>query len=231
MRLFIICCLLLSPVINSVLASSPLAISISADLFDKYLWRGQNLHDGFALQPGAELESGAFTAGLWGTQNFGDQPSAGFSELDVYGSYSLTCPLVKKASLDLGAIAYIVPESMNDFKSGYFFESTLSYSLDYLTAPSLSYSLDEDLAQYLDLGFSHDLELPKSFSLTAFLNSGLSVSKNWDFTPTVTVPSVCVTYSTVVDISLTMSGQVPLHDSYESDYLIGLGVSYSLGSD
>ena len=69
--------------IQSAAASEP-AWSVNAytEGVSKYLWRGWNLHDNFAVQPGLELGIGNGAIGVWGSYNLVEEETKGLAEIE-----------------------------------------------------------------------------------------------------------------------------------------------------
>lgn len=59
-------------------------LSTGADLVSSYVWRGTRYGTGPAVQPSIEVSSGFFSAGAWGSFDFG-----GYQESDLWFSLSL----------------------------------------------------------------------------------------------------------------------------------------------
>lgn len=207
-------------------------LNTSADLVSSWLWRGKLQHRGFALQPGVDLEMGSMCASLWASQNFGDEPSAGTAEIDYTSSYTAQCPFWEKCEITSGFYIYLYPESFGIYNEEFSAEAFTGISVDVPSAPSLTWYFDPMSGQYLELGLSHEIEASELITVSPSATAGLGLTQNsaanWSATPSVLAPGVEVTYATVVDISLTLAGQIPLHDDYKRDFFGGLGISYSI---
>ena len=75
-------------------ADGEVSVGASADIFSKYVWRGQNLVDDWVLQPGASIGYGNLTASVWGNLDLTDENGYGgeFSEIDYTLDYSGQVP-------------------------------------------------------------------------------------------------------------------------------------------
>jgi len=67
------------------------AVSMSADLVSRYVWRGADIGDSPSLQPGLEVSRelfklGTLYAGVWGSYPITSNPAA--NEIDTYFAYS-----------------------------------------------------------------------------------------------------------------------------------------------
>ena len=52
---------------TTVQADRVVGIDVSADIFGKYVWRGQNLTNASVFQPGVGLTYGGFNGSVWGS--------------------------------------------------------------------------------------------------------------------------------------------------------------------
>lgn len=57
--------LVLSSFAQAVRAEQAIGLELTADFYSKYIWRGQNLNDDYAFQPGAAITYGSLTAAIW----------------------------------------------------------------------------------------------------------------------------------------------------------------------
>jgi uncharacterized protein (TIGR02001 family) len=147
--------------------------SVSVHAASAYVFRGATFNDGLVLQPGLELSgfplpdgSGNVTVGAWGNLDLDDYDGAvedgQFSEIDLYGSYSLP---VEAVALSIGYTEYTYPSGGGDADR----EVSLSAGLDLLLAPSAAvhYGVDGaiDGNLYVEAGVGHGLELAEKLSL------------------------------------------------------------------
>lgn len=103
-----------------MVASSAMAgASVTADFASAYVFRGTTFNDGFVIQPGIEAdglglpeEYGSVAVGAWGNidinEPFPGAKTSEFSEIDMYGSYSLPA-LVEGLDLFVGYCEYTYP--------------------------------------------------------------------------------------------------------------------------
>jgi len=99
-------------------ASVASAASVTADFASAYVFRGTTFNDEAVFQPGVEAglaipeEYGSVAIGAWGNFDIGDYDgaleSSEFSEVDIYGSYSLPT-IVDGLDLALGWTEYTYP--------------------------------------------------------------------------------------------------------------------------
>ena len=85
----------------------------TADVFSKYVWRGQNLVDDPVFQPGASASYAGFTAGIWGNLDLAEANGfeGNFTEVDYSLDYSGTLPAVDVLGYSVGVIYYDFPHT------------------------------------------------------------------------------------------------------------------------
>lgn len=103
-------------------ASIASAGSVTADFASAYVFRGTTFNDEAVFQPGVEAglaipeEYGSVSIGAWGNFDIGDYggdiESSEFSEVDLYGSYSLPT-IIDGVDLALGWTEYTYPTGGN----------------------------------------------------------------------------------------------------------------------
>jgi hypothetical protein len=154
-------------VMMMVMASGAMAEGISGratiDAASAYVFRGSTFNDGFVLQPGAEVALGDLSVGTWANYDVDDYDGAldgrAFSEVDIYGSYTLP---VHAVGLSIGYCVYAYPLDSTDADH----EVSISAELDMVLAPSVSvnYGLDGGIedAIYIELGIGHEFALCES---------------------------------------------------------------------
>lgn len=73
-------------------------LSVNADLYSNYIWRGSRFGTGPQVQPSVKYTNGGLTIGVWGSFDF-----SGYSEADPYLSFSFPF------GLSLGLTDYYYP--------------------------------------------------------------------------------------------------------------------------
>lgn len=134
--------------------------SATLDAASAYVFRGSTFNDGFVLQPGAEVAAGDFSAGVWANFDVDDYGGAleksKFSEVDIYGSYSIP---VEAVDLSIGYCAYTYPLDSTDADH----EVSVSLGLDMMLSPSVAvnYGLDGGIKDsvYVEFGIGHEIEI------------------------------------------------------------------------
>jgi hypothetical protein len=123
---------------------------------NKYIWRGQNISDDPAFQPGASVTVGGLTLGAWGsvdTTNVNGE-NGEFIEYDYYLDYSGDVPFLDGLGYSLGLINYQFPGAP---------ETTEFYwglGLDVPLSPSVTVYHDIDAVDgtYVSVGLGHSIE-------------------------------------------------------------------------
>lgn len=145
-------------VIAAVIAVSSMAFAadgigfdVTADIYGKYIWRGQNLNDDHAFQPGISMTIDKFTAGIWGSLDMTDYngQSGEFIEYDYYLDYTTT--IADGIDLSLGVIYYYFPggEDTTEVYWGFAFDLPLSPSV------TVYHDVDEVEGAYVSFGVGH----------------------------------------------------------------------------
>ncbi len=139
-------------------AEDDVSIGATADIFSKYVWRGQNLVDDWVLQPGASVGYKNVTASIWGNLDLTDENyyKGEFSEVDLSLDYSGQFPGIDILSYSLGVIYYEFPASDGDDT----WEIYWGFGLDVLASPSLTvyHDVDEADGTYISFGIGHSFE-------------------------------------------------------------------------
>ena len=95
--------------------AAELDASLSADFFDKYIWRGQMLGLKAVVQPSATIGKDGFSLNVWGNMPLSNEDSAGrstnFNELDYTLDYSGEAGMIGYSA---GFILYTFPRPVLD---------------------------------------------------------------------------------------------------------------------
>jgi hypothetical protein len=135
-------------------------VGVSADFYDKYVWRGQDLVDDWVYQPGVSVGYGGLTASFWGNMDLTNENTANgeFSEIDLTLDYSTSVPGIDILGYSVGVIHYDFPVN------GSADDTTEIYgglSLDIPASPSVTLYYDVDEVKdgtYLSFGVGHSFE-------------------------------------------------------------------------
>ena len=130
------------------------AVEVTADVFSKYVWRGQNVTDDWVFQPGVSASYRGATVGYWGNLDLTDEngQSGEFIEHDWYAGYSTA--VTDLVGLGFGAIYYYFPGA-DDTTEVYW-----EIGLDVPASPAVTFFHDVDAVDgtYASLSLSHSLE-------------------------------------------------------------------------
>jgi len=185
-------------------------VDLSADIYSRYIWRGQDFGNSLSVQPSVSLEYSNFSAGLWGAYSIASS-SAQYSESDFWLSYSFSTEMG-----DLGIIYtdYFFPDAGLDYFNyknnglgGHALEAGILYSgvkaFPLRVGFYYNFYNDTDKSAYLELGYPIELNqvslsfftgasLSKSAvysaSKGAIINAGFSVSKSIKVTDSFNLP-------------------------------------------
>lgn len=138
-------------------AEGDVSVEVTADVFSKYVWRGQNVTDDWVFQPGVSGTYRGLTAGFWGSldlTNENDQRGE-FIEYDWYLDYS--GQITDVIGYSVGAIYYYLPSA--DATA----ELYWGFNLDVPASPSITvyHDVDEADGMYVSLGVGHSIEATK----------------------------------------------------------------------
>ena len=139
--------------------------TVSLDVASAYVFRGSTFNDGLVLQPGMEVAGLPITLGVWGNFDIDDYDGAvtenEFSEVDIYGSYSLP---IDAADLSIGYTEYIYPAGGEADR-----EVSLSAGLDVALAPSVGvfYGFDGAIEKsiYVEAGVGHEFAVSEDVAV------------------------------------------------------------------
>lgn len=159
-----------------MVTSSFAAITVEGDayvgIFDKYVWRGDNLSDSRpVMQGGIDLSAGNFTLSTWhnfqlsGSDNI---PSGELNETDIILDYSRD--LGEMLSISVGNIWYSL-EDLEDTNELY-----ISATVNTLLSPTIAMYWDWDAAESDGLFFTFDVSHSMDLMDGLALNLGALVS-------------------------------------------------------
>jgi hypothetical protein len=151
--------------------SHKLSGSVTADFYNKYIWRGQVLNAEAAFQPGVSLGMYGFTGGVWGSFDLTDENGhrGEFTEVDLSLDYTRALPGLEAVKVSVGAIHYRFPHTNFDPTSELYVGAGLSCTCDKskrscclgcLLSPAakLYYDVDQIDGAYLQLSVGHTIE-------------------------------------------------------------------------
>lgn len=160
-------------------ADDEVSIGASADIFSKYVWRGQNLVDDWVLQPGASVGYKNITASFWGNFDLTDENGfeGEFSEIDLTLDYSAQVPGTDFLSYSFGFINYDFPVNGGSDDT---WEIYWGFGLDVPASPSLTvyHDVDEVAGTYVSFGIGHSIENLTDLGLGVDLSASIGWGSN-----------------------------------------------------
>ena len=137
--------------------SNSMELSVTADYFTKYIWRGQNINNGSVFQPSISIAKYGFTASVWGSLDLTtkNQHSGEFTEFDYSIDYSASIPDFNIVGFSVGALYY-------DFPNTTYEPTTEVYgglNFDLPLAPYIKWYHDVQAinGSYIQLGVGHSI--------------------------------------------------------------------------
>ncbi|MEN6425716.1 MAG: hypothetical protein ABFE13_10155 [Phycisphaerales bacterium] len=162
--------------VSAVMAEDEVSFGVAADLFSKYIWRGQNVVDDWVLQPSGSVGYKGFTGSIWGnvdlTGDFVDDWE--FSEVDYAVDYSNSFPGQETFSYSLGMIYYDFPNTQWNATSEVY--GGLTGDLPLSPAVKWFYDFDEADGSYLQFSIGHTIEKIASWSDDDYCTVALGAS-------------------------------------------------------
>jgi len=162
-------------------AEDRVTVGISADFFEKYVWRGQHLVDDWVFQPGVSVGYGGLTASFWGNMDLTNENTANgeFSEIDLTLDYSASIPGIDILGYSVGLIHYDFPVngSADDTSELY-----AGLSLNIPASPSVTFYYDVDEVKegtYISFGVGHGFENVFELGSDTPVGVDLSASIGW----------------------------------------------------
>ncbi|MHC4368821.1 MAG: hypothetical protein ACYSW8_14535, partial [Planctomycetota bacterium] len=160
---------------------SGIEFELTADFFNKYIWRGQNLVDDWVFQPGASATYGGLTASFWGNLDLtNENGSEGeFSEIDLSLDYSGQFPGIDILGYSVGMINYDFPVTggADDTTEVY-----VGLNADVPASPSVTYYRDVDEVKdgtYISVGVGYSFENVFELGPDTPVGVDLSASLGW----------------------------------------------------
>lgn len=165
----------------------PFGVTLGVGLFSDYMFRGQNLYDGFSIQPSADAsydsELGTFGGAVWmHLSGEEDRDVESFTEIDATLSYAIAFDPV---SIRLAQLWYTYPDSGDEITDTNEVILTLALDDSELTPFALNptYSISYDYREFdyyfHELTFSHEFGcsyLGEWFNLTPFVTLGFTAN-------------------------------------------------------
>jgi hypothetical protein len=163
----------------SVFSQEKFGVGVSADFYEKYIWRGQNLVDDWVFQPSASVSYMGFTGKAWGNLDLTNvnNYSGEFTEVDLSLDYTGQFPGMDILSYSLGFIYYDFPFTGGADDT---WELYWGLALDVLLNPSVRVYHDVDEADggaYVSTGVGHSFE--NVIELAPEVTVGVDLAASW----------------------------------------------------
>ncbi len=211
----------------SALSAAALSGSVYTAGVTKYLWRGQVLSDGFAIQPGLSLTAGGFSFGYWGSYHaFGGDMQ--YNESDYTVTYTQAVPYADFLSVKAGYTAYTFPYLSPAYNNSVEIIAGISSSVPSLPYLTFYYDAVQGKGGYLEGGVSHSLTFG-DFGLSGALTAGYNYGQ-WLYEPSFTVLGVTLAGSYTIAgfvVSPSVFFQAALDDQYENAVTGSLSLTYN----
>lgn len=143
---------------SAATAEDEVSLGVAADLFSKYIWRGQNVVDDWVLQPSAGVGYKGFTGSIWGNVDWTGElvDDWELSEVDYAIDYSNRLPGQETFGYSLGAIYYDFPNTgwnaTSEVYAGLTADAPLSPAVKWF------YDFDEADGSYIQFSVGHTIE-------------------------------------------------------------------------
>lgn len=165
--------------ISAGYAEDEVSLEITADLFSKYVWRGQNLVDDWVFQPGFSIGYAGLTGCIWGSLDLTDENGlkGNFTEIDYSLDYSGSIPGVNVLGYSVGVIYYDFPHTSIDGTT----ELYWGFSADVLLSPSVTVYHDVDEADgiYISASIGHSIEKVAELGSGSAIGLEVGASIGW----------------------------------------------------
>lgn len=138
-----------------------ISLDVTVDFVSKYIWRGQNLTNGWAFQPGVSATWNGLTAGVWNSTDMCDKTGAGnwsFTEWDFYVDYSNSVPEMEEIGYSVGYIFYYFPGKDITVQNTSEVYGGLSYDTILNPEVTVYYDFAQADGFYINAGVSHSID-------------------------------------------------------------------------
>jgi hypothetical protein len=206
-------------------------VEAGADLYSKYIWRGQTLVDDLVVQPGASIGVEEFTASIWGNYTMTDDKE--WTEIDYTLDYTTPLdfagPSLEKVAFSLGYIYYDFP---NISSGGQSQEVYAGFAVDVPLFPSLVvyHDYDEGDGTYYEASVSQSVaidEISLNLSAAVGYNDG-----QWDydssFSSALLGMSIALPFGEKVSLEPGIFYSVALDSQYDDEFYGGFSLVVQL---
>lgn len=144
-----------APEDETVEQTPELSVEVTADVYGKYIWRGQDINNDPAVQPGINLVAGALSLSAWGSIDTTDvvDESGEFTEIDWVIDYSGDLGILEGVGYSVGMINYQFPSAADTT------EIYCGLTLTGPLSPSVTIYYDVEMASsYTSFGVGHSID-------------------------------------------------------------------------
>jgi hypothetical protein len=224
-------------------------VGATADVFSKYIWRGQNVVDDWVLQPGASVGYKGLTGSIWGNMDLtGEVVGEGsLTETDLTLDYSNNIPGLDSLGYSVGAIYYSFLNTNSHPTAEVYGGLTASvplspgvrwyYDFDQIKGSYVQFSLGHTIEKIRTWGRSDechcDVQLGASLGLgTAEYNEGyfgVDQTALNDLTLTAGLP-ICfgkLTIKPSVGYSMMVDKDIRAATDKSDNFWVGVGAAYN----
>jgi hypothetical protein len=219
-KLFII--ILTTIIVNSLYSQEESPISISTDIYSRYVWRGTDFGSSPSIQPGLEYSKSGFTFGAWGA--YTTNINAPAQEADIYVGYTFLNDMFSLVFTD-----YFFPTDgadnsyfVYDNTTSHVFEASLSFNGTEnlpigLLIGSMIYGADLDsngdnrYSTYLELSYSPEI---KGMPVSVFCGLNLTAASDTDLNLPVPVGGFYGDKMGVVNFGFSATKEINISESF-----------------
>ena len=213
-------------------AADTLSGSVSVSGVGKYLWRGQTVSSGAALQPGFSLNVNKFTFSYWGSDHaYVGSGDSKYNESDYTVGFADTVPGLSLLTMKSGFTMYTFPYTPVPKNNSQELYGGLTANT--MLSPYLSYYYDPVLGKgaYAEAGITQSFAFG-DFGVSGLLTGGYNFGQ-WGYSSSFTDLGLTVGVSyTIAGIFINPSvfWQIPLDSQYVNTAIGQLSVTYNFGS-
>jgi hypothetical protein len=197
-------------------------ISISTDIYSRYVWRGTDFGSSPTIQPGIEFSKLGFTIGAWGAYTTNINPTA--QEADIYLGYTFLNDQISITLTD-----YFFPTDgidnsyfVYDNSTSHVFEASLSYNGTEnlpigILVGTLVYGDDKDgngdnrYSTYLELSYSPEI---KEMPISIFCGLNLLATSESDLNLANPINGFYGDKLGVVNLGISATNNIKITDSF-----------------
>ena len=229
MKLFfrLLRCIIFSVFVINSFSQDKLEVNLSADLVNRYIWRGFDVGKAPNIQPLLTFNYKNLEVGFWGTYALTDEATK-FDELNLWFIYKNK--LTKDISYKISIIDYYFPNDgikLGNIKNFNLADSTIGGHLinigATLTGPeSFPLSFNFNINAYNDAGYNNYFELSYPFNvnnieLLAFVGATTGSKENYIYYETDNF--------SIINVGIKATKAIKISDEYSIPAFIGVSIN------